>query len=98
VARIVAKFAEWRSTNNFGSFGDGVMHALLLIALWGVYVIVILYLLKSMRLLNDASEWIKLPPTARAATPPPFPTTQNHDDVPGDEVCFLMPEGESEEI
>lgn len=99
IERIVAKFAEWRSSDNFASFGDGVMHALLLLALWGIYGLLVHYILKSMRLLDKAQDWLRVPATQRGSAPAAYPVTGSDDVVTdGNEVCFLMPEGDNDEL
>lgn len=61
VARIQLKFAEYRSGSSESSFGDGVMTSLLLMALWAIFGLMVLYVLKSLGILAKSQQWLSQP-------------------------------------
>jgi hypothetical protein len=97
--RVALKFTEYRATGEISSFGGGVMTALLIAALWAVYVLIVLYILKSWHMLQQARQWLKGPATdagPRRAVDAmrAGPAGQASDE--GD-YCLLMPENNQEE-
>ncbi len=97
--RVALKFAEYRATGEISSFGGGVMTALLIAALWAVYVLTVLYILKSWQMLHQARQWLNHP--ARDAGMGHAGDTQrlgqgDHPVEDGD-YCLLMPENNQEE-
>jgi hypothetical protein len=97
VQRIAGKFTEYHASGSVRSFGGGVMTALLLVALWAAYGLVVLYIVKSWRLLSAAREWLRLPAGAGAAQAGVQPVTSDPAKAEGGDFCLLMPEGETEE-
>lgn len=61
IARIQVKFAEYRSGGADDSFGDGVMTSLLLLALWAIFGLMVLYVLKSLCILRKSQQWLSQP-------------------------------------
>jgi hypothetical protein len=97
VQRIVIKFAEYRA-GSMQSLGGGVMTALLVLALWAVYGLVVLYIAKSWRMLNQAREWMRAPAATQASTVAGAKLygTTGAQTQEGD-VCLIMPEAGQEE-
>ena len=95
--RVAMKFAEWRASGEFSSFGAGVMTALLVAALWAVYGLMALYIFKSAHLLGQAQEWLHAPDSnlaGKGAKPRPYSDGERIEE--GD-CCLLMPDGSHEE-
>ena len=94
--RITGKFAEFRGGAVSGLEG-GVMTVFLVVALWVVYILIIDYLRRAMRLLNKAEGWLRQPvanANGGAAMASTWPTPGPHAAMLGDdsEVCLLMPD------
>ena len=63
IGRIQAKFAEYRSGVAVDSFGDGVMTGLLVLALWATFSVMVVYVWKSLYILNKSQQWHSRPAT-----------------------------------
>jgi hypothetical protein len=95
--RVALKFAQWRATGEFSDFGAGVMTALLVAALWAVYVLMALYIFKSTHLLGQAQEWLRAPGnTSAGKSPAPRQNFTGEGSDEGD-CCLLMPDSSHEE-
>lgn len=91
-AVIGRKFAEFRQAGAVSSFGGGVMTALLVLALWAVYVLIVLYLLKTLHQLNLAYGYANRR-TAPAGQLGGKSTAGNASAADDDEdLCLYMPE------
>jgi hypothetical protein len=95
---IGRKFTEFRQAGTVSSFGGGVMTALLVLALWAVYLIIVLYLLKTLHQLNLAYGYARRrqAPASQAdgsgAVPPAAAGEGEEDDF-----CLYMPETQDDE-
>jgi hypothetical protein len=95
--RVALKFAQWRATGEFSSFGAGVMTALLMAALWAVYALMALYIYKSAHLLKQAQEWLRAPGNTPAGKSP-APRQRFGGEIPDEgDCCLLMPDSSHEE-
>jgi hypothetical protein len=97
--RMGMKFSQARTGGGPPEFGDAVMTALLVLSLWAVYVLVVLYLLKTRRLLEQAQSWLRdgRSPRGRAAASLTQSWAQSGASagMAGDEVdefCLLIPD------
>ncbi|MCH7471949.1 hypothetical protein IIA79_03250 [bacterium] len=50
---ISGKFAQFHQSGDVAAFGDGVMKAVLLIAMVAIYVLIVMYLIKALRILGE---------------------------------------------
>jgi len=91
LGRIEQKFAEYRlSEGGVSSFGGGVMTAILVLALWGIYVVIVIYLAKTIRILDSGRAWLKRPVKDGSSLDERPP---REDVLPEfGEVCQLFPE------
>jgi hypothetical protein len=101
VDRIAVKLKEFRGSGEVSSFGDGIMTAILLLALWAVYFLILGYLLKAWREMEVAREWLKLPSRqdrgfAASSKQPPDPASAE-DEPDAEDVCLLMPDSIDDE-
>lgn len=93
--RVDAKFEQFRITGQAGYFGDGVMTAITIAALWVLYALILVYLYKAHKILGGAEQWLKRPvrdATAGAARDPAAGRTAGDDEVAEGEYCQLFPE------
>lgn len=95
--RVALKFADWRATGEFSSFGAGVMTALLVAALWGVYALIVLYIYKSAHLLGQAQEWLHGPDASLAGKAAATRPLLDKEQFEEGDCCLLMPDGSHEE-
>jgi hypothetical protein len=56
--RMGQKFSEWRG-GDLSAMEGGVMTGLLVLALWGVFALMVYYLRKALRLLDKAEGWMR---------------------------------------
>ena len=100
-ARIQTKFAEYRSGGLEASFGDGVMTALLLLALWAIFGVMLIHLRKSLAALNKSREWFARPrkPDAEALPESAANSEASSDDATNEGFCPMFPAaGQNDEI
>lgn len=99
VNRVSIKFEEFRATNDRFSFGDGVMTALLIAALWAVYVLMVLYILKAQHMLQQTRQWLRRPSQDAALSRASETRRAGQGSPQADEgdFCLLMPENNQEE-
>ena len=95
--RINAKFTEFRISGEAAQFEGGVMTALLVVALWAVYVMMILYLLKALKIMDSDREWLKRPGAADAATAAPETAGLPVSGEQADDEIFTMFPGQNED-
>jgi hypothetical protein len=95
--RVAMKFAAWRATGEFSSFGAGVMTALLVAALWAVYGLMVLYIFKSTHLLGQAQEWLHAPDASLAGKGGLISPLSGGEGIEEGDCCLLMPDGSHEE-
>lgn len=90
---IARKFAEFRASGEVESFGGGVMTALLLVALWAVYILIVTYLLKVLKQLELADGWARRRPDASSTQGVSQHLASGSPAAAGDdEYCFLLPD------
>jgi len=94
VLRIGVKFDTYRQTSDVSEFGDGVMTALLVLALWALYVLIVLYLFKAWLQLKASRAW-----WGTRHGPGSITTGEPCEEQPEleDELCLLMPETAEDE-
>jgi hypothetical protein len=95
--RVALKFAEWRASGEFSSFGGGVMTTLEVAALWAVYGLIALYIYKSAHLLGQAQQWLRAPGSAlagKSSAPKPLFGCECPEEM---DCCQLMPDSNPEE-
>jgi hypothetical protein len=99
---IAAKFHEYRSLGQIGSFGDAVLDAFILAGLWVICGLHVDSLRRAVRELNKAEQWSAKPvrdgaarsvvATAGVVTMPgPIGPGADAGDE-GEDMCFLLPE------
>ncbi len=59
--RVDAKFEQFRATGQAGYFGDGVMTAITIAALWVLYALILVYLYKAHKILSGGEQWLARP-------------------------------------
>ncbi len=91
-AAIGRKFAEYRHGGAVSSFGGGVMTALLLLALWVVFLIVVLYLLKTLRQLDLAYGYARRRAGPAGQLGDSRATGAGGTTSDEDDLCLYMPE------
>lgn len=91
--RTRAKFAAFHDTGNTSALGDGVMTSLLVLAIWAVYVLILVYLYKAHRILGGAEQWLSRPVRDETAARQPLERSAGDaEDVGLGEYCQLFPE------
>jgi hypothetical protein len=92
--RVCYKFSQYRSAHEIGAYGGAVMTILLILALWALFVLVLLYLYKTWRHLEAAQEWLARPrPKPEPAGSVPASASGTLTLPPAvDEVCLLLPD------
>ncbi len=91
--RIRDKFTAFHDSGNTNALGDGVMTSVLVLALWAVYVLILVYLYKAYRILGGAEQWLSRPVRDETVAREPVERTAGGaEDVGLGEYCQLFPE------
>ncbi|MCB1188669.1 hypothetical protein KDL29_16025 [bacterium] len=96
-SRIDQKFSAYRNGGTMDDFQSGVMTALAVIAVTGIYVMVIVHLRRSYRHLFMSEQWIRgnLLPETKGRRNLSIETAKS--DVEAGDFCMMMPDMDADE-
>ncbi len=95
--RIDQKFGAYRNGGSMADFQSGVMTALAVLCLTGIYIMIVLHLKRTMKHLFMSEQWIRgnLLPDAQGNRTLSIETAAS--DIEAGDFCMLMPDIESDE-
>lgn len=91
--RISNKFNAYNSTGDTADFGNGVMTAIEVLAIWVLYLLILFHLRKALYWHRQAKQWVRTPVgSGRDAAEPVRPVSEGNEQPEPDDVCLLMPD------